>query len=451
MNRKQLVKAFRDEGYAEATPTLASLEAYAESNGLTFKDVDGPIDIKTAWNTRAEVTVEEAATPAPEKKSNSEAAKKAFGRVAQVTDGQPQTFAVGKSSVAKKAFNAKAARGQTIFPDADTAEFAGAALRYNIAKTLGADYNQKSVDVDIIKTAIGLDNVNAGALVPIEQVTSLIYETEPVGVARTLVNVQPMGSDQQAVPRKTGIGSMSWVNEAGAITETDQAFDTINLVAKKMGRIVKASSEIMEDSAIGFAEAAAASIRESYDLALDLALVLGDGTATYGGITGLANSGNISTQAGTGSGWTGLTKIDFRNLMAKPKNMQWNRARFVATREFYLQVMLPLDEASSQFRVLTNAALPGAGEPMFMGKPVTFIPSVTGMPFETGSSQKCCYFGDFIGGVTLGERRSLTIDFSKDAYWASDIVAWKATARATIAVHGSGRSGNSNIAALVTG
>lgn len=451
MNRSKLLKALRANGFSEETPTLENIKAFIEREGIELNDADGPVDIAKAWNAKAKVTVEDDETPAPERKSNSDTAKKAFGRVAKVVEGQPQTFSVGKSAVAKKAFNAKAARGMTIFPDADTAEFAGAALRYNIAKTLSADYNQKDADVSIIKTAIGLDNVNAGALVPLEQVTSLIYETEPVGVARTLVNVQPMGSDQQAVPRKTGIGSMSWVNEAGAITETDQAFDTINLVAKKMGRIVKASSEIMEDSAIGFAEVAAASIRESYDLALDLALVLGDGTSTYGGITGLANSGNVSTQAGTGSGWAGLTKIDFRNLMAKPKNMQWNRARYFATREFYLQVMLPLDEASSQFRVLTNAVMPGGGEPTFMGKPVTFIPSVTGMPFETGASQKCCYFGDFIGGVTLGERRSLTIDFSKDAYWASDIVAWKATARATISVHGSGRSGNSNIAALVTG
>jgi HK97 family phage major capsid protein len=448
MNRKELIKAFRDEGYAEANPSLDSLKAYAESNGITFKDADGVVDLTEAWDTKSEVTV---GNVQPARKDNTEAAKKAVGRVVRAVEGEPQSFVIGKSAMAKKAFNAKAARGLTIFPDADTAEFAGASLRYNIAKTLGTDYNQKGLDVDIIKTAITLDNSNAAALVPLEQVASLIYETEPVGVARTLVNVQPMGSDQQAVPRKTGIGSMSWVNEAGAITETDQSFDTINLVAKKMGRIVKASSEIMEDSAIGFAEVAAASIRESYDLALDLALVLGDGTSTYGGITGLANSANVSTQTGTGSGWTGLVAKDFRNLMAKVKNVQWNRSRFFCTREFYLQVMLPLDEATSQFRVLSNAVMPGGGEAMFMGKPVSFIPSITGMPIETGATQRACYFGDFIGGATLGERRNLTVDFSKEAYWSSDIVAWKATARATISIHGSGRSGNSNIAALVTG
>ncbi len=449
MNRKELIKAFRDEGYAEATPSLDSLKAYAETNGITFKDADGVVDLAEAWNTKSEVTVKETEQPI-ERKANSEAAKKAIGRVVAATENK--TFSIGRSQMVAKAYNAKAARGQTIFPDADTAEFAGACMRYGIAEHFGKSYDNKANDEAIIKTATTIDNVNAGNLVPVEYVASLIYNTEKVGMTRSTVNVQPMGRDNVTVPRKTGIGSMSWVNEAGEIPATsEQSFDTIALSPRKLGRIIKASREIVNDSAINFAETTASSIRESFDIAVDTAFVLGDGTSTYGNHLGLANitgSGNIVANTGAGNSWSALTVQNFLDTMASIKNANEERCHWLFTKEFYYSVCMKLDKAASQFRQLVGPP-PAGFNGWFLDKPVKFLPSITGMPMATGSAQRCAYYGDFVGAVTMGLRSDIGIEFSDQAYWANDLVAWKATARCHINIHGSGRS-TSNIAYLVT-
>jgi HK97 family phage major capsid protein len=207
----------------------------------------------------------------------------------------------------------------------------------------------------------------------------------------------------------------------------------------------------VDDSAINFAETTASSIRESFDIAVDTAFILGDGTSTYGNHLGLANitgTGNIVANTGAGNSWSALTVANFLDTMASIKNANEERCHWLFTKEFYYSVCMKLDKAASQFRQLVGPP-PAGFNGWFLDKPVKFIPSISGMPTATGSAQRCAYYGDFVGAVTMGLRSDIGIEFSDQAYWSSDLVAWKATARCHVNIHGSGRS-TSNIAYLVT-
>jgi HK97 family phage major capsid protein len=120
--------------------------------------------------------------------------------------------------------------------------------------------------------------------------------------------------------------------------------------------------------------------------------------------------------------------------MGSVQNVNPSRLRFVCSRQFYFQVMLRLDTATSQFRNLIGPATTG-GDAQWLGYPVHFCQV---MPVTTAAN-KCCYFGDFMGATMIGERRDLTIASSEHSAFLSDAMVYRATARAAINIHGDGK------------
>jgi HK97 family phage major capsid protein len=62
------------------------------------------------------------------------------------------------------------------------------------------------------------------------------------------------------------------------------------------------------------------------------------------------------------------------------------------------------------------------------------------LPTATAATGRMCYVGDFYNGSVIGDRRDLRIDFSDQRYFDSDQIAWRATSRFTVNVHGDGRA-----------
>jgi len=140
----------------------------------------------------------------------------------------------------------------------------------------------------------------------------------------TARKVMPMNSDTLTIPRRASGLTAYYVAEAGSITASDMGWDQVNLVAKKLAVLARYSSEVNEDSILDFANTLADEIAYAFANAEDQAGFNGDGTSTYGGITGVRDKlknldstiANISGLfVGAGNAYSELVLTDFEGVV----------------------------------------------------------------------------------------------------------------------------------------
>lgn len=449
MNRALLLKQLAGLGYKPENPSLEGVQKFLTDENITLQNEAGEaVDVAKAWSVEAAApspkparTVQVSTEDLDEVKKQAKAwreseAAKAAGRMAG-SEQEPQTFNIGNSQ--RKAYAARVAsqgigngRFQAKYADPDTAEICTAIVRMSMCG--GMDYKQRKNDADIVQKAqVEFSNTLGGYLVPTEFVSNLIYLTEPYGVARRIANVVRMTREIQGHPRKTSIPTMTWAGEAQTGSVVNNSYDLVELGAKKLQLIMQASSELLEDAAINVADDIATSVREAYDKAIDSAYLLGDGTSTYGGFMGLANALPSGAYFNASGAWSAFTTGDFNLALGRLENVDMNRVGILCSRQFYHQVCMRLEKATSQFKTLVEGP---KADGSFLGFPVYFSQT---LPTTSGSGTKSVYVGDFIGASMIGERRDLNIMASEHSAFTSDSIQWRATARASVAVHGDGK------------
>ena len=412
-----------------------------------FKDGDGNVaDLDAIYKNRNQksVVIQDEADAADAevvtKTAEAKAAKKAPpARLSDEDASQPAPIS-RKHAAARKAYQYRIQQGEAKFADADIAEQTAAFMRLAaFGKAYGGrhGYKQEANDLAIVgKTAVEFDNIAGGFLVPDEFVAQLIYLTEPTDIARKLANVVRMNRDVASYPRKTGFPAMTFVSENGVIPSSpDQTFDRVVLTAKKIGRILEASNELLDDSAINVADTIAESFREAYGNRIDQCYFNGDGTAPFGGIQGLTAALPAAAYINGAGNWAAFTSANFTTVLGSIQNINPNRIAMVCSREFYFQVMVRLERALNQFKPLLEGSMADA---QFLGVPVYWSQA---MATTTGANVRSCYIGDFMGGSMIGERRDLAILGSDQHAFDRDAYAWRATARFDVNIHGDGRGG----------
>ena len=436
----------KKEGYTGSDTDAASVKEHLASKSITLAGEDGnDLDLVALAAKHVEpapvAQVEDTKSIETLTKENEALREQARTVAAAAINAGAVPSAIIKekrmnSDISKKMYDAKVKSGKAAFIDADQAEIFGATAR--LALMGGKSYEAKAADLEIAKKGqVEFDNALGGFLVPEEFVAQLIYLTEPYGVARKVANVVPMARDIGRFPRKTSIASMSWAGEGQSTTVSNNGYDNVELAARKLQLLMQASNELLADSAINIADDLAQSIREAYDNAIDNAYFLGDGTSTYGGYVGLANALPSSAYQNATGAWSAFTVADFTLALGLLQNVNTARIGMICSRQFYFQVMLRLEKATSQFKELAGPALAGA-DASFLGYPVYFSQV---LPTATGSAgTKSVYIGDFVGGTMLGERRDLTIASSEHYAFNTDTWTWRATARASVAIHGDGKA-----------
>jgi len=426
------------------TATLDEVKKAAEAKNVVIKNKDGNVDLDAAYkaHTARNLVIED------ETEANDLAVKAASqtkakaDRVAEASatklndDGEAPKFN-GAMSI-RKAYNIRASQGLTKLADADSAEQFGAFFRLaTFGKAYGGrGYSQEANDQAIVKTQVAFDNTLGGYTVPTELVNQLLYLTETsVGTARKIANVVRMGGDTRSYPRKTAIPAFAPVAENGTVAEVDVNLDQVRLTAKKFGRIIAASNELLEDSAINIADMVATSFREMYDRIIDTCYFNGTGASNTAGILGLTSALPSAAYINGAGNWGAITTANFNTVLGSLENVDNSRIAMVCSRQFYHQVMLRLEKGLNQFKDLAGAGTGGA-DAMFLGYPVYFAQI---MPTATGSTVRSCYIGDFQAATMIGERRDLAILGSSEAGFTSDSYKWRATTRFDVAIHGDGR------------
>ena len=286
-------------------------------------------------------------------------------------------------------------------------------------------------------------NYLGGYLVPPEFSTDIIDLRETYGVARQVARVVPMSSDTLPIPRRTGGLTAYFVGEASTITDSNKTWDQVNLVAKKLGALTLWSSELNEDAMISIGDDLAGEIAYAFSQKEDECYFNGDGTSTYGGITGVRSKlrnvdstiANIKgLQVATGNAYSEIVLSDFHGVLGKLPLYARNGAVWVMSATFFDTVAHKLQTAAGGNTV---ADIANGGVARFLGYPVVLSQV---MPTTEANSQICALLGNFRLGSTFGDRRLLSLALSSEYKFAEDQLAIRGTERFDINVHDVGNT-----------
>ena len=276
--------------------------------------------------------------------------------------------------------------------------------------------------------------VKGGFLVPDEMQRSLVRLREERGVFPRYARNYPMASDNLFVPREINDVTAYWVGEGSEITASDDDLGAAELTAKKLACLTKVSSELDEDSVVSIGDMITRSMAYAMADKIDEAGFNGDGTSTYGGVTGLKNAlnANAIVDAETGNDApNNLDLVDFEKVAgALPQYSGMSPVWFVHSAVYYASMARLMNAAGGT----TGMEIANGTERRFLGFPVVFaqvLPSTTG----TSASTIQCYLGDLRLAATVGNRRNVQTQVSLDRYFENDLIGIKCTERIAINVH----------------
>lgn len=289
------------------------------------------------------------------------------------------------------------------------------------------------------------DTSGAHVFVPDEFGVDLIRLRETYGIARQVLRMRNMTSDTRTDPRRTGGLTAYFVGEGSAGTESTAAYDNVSLTAKKLMVITRMSSELNEDAVINFGDELAGEISYAFSNKEDECCFNGDGTSTYGGVTGIRTQLDTLTAGtapgltlGAGNAYDELTLANFESVVGSlPQYADVpGQVRWICHKTFYYGTMVRLALAAGG--TTTTEIVNGRLVPVFMGYPVLFSQV---FPSTAANSQIAVVFGNLAMGASFGDRRQETISFSDQAtvggesLWEQDQIAVKGTERFDINVH----------------
>jgi HK97 family phage major capsid protein len=275
-----------------------------------------------------------------------------------------------------------------------------------------------------------------GYTVPEIVSSSLIWLRNEYGIARKYSRIYPMTSDTLNVPNASTSTTTYYPGEATAITASDVTFSQVQLSAKKLAILTIVSKELNEDTVIDFGAMLAQDFAYGLALAEDAAAFQGDGTSTYGSITGImpkikglsATYANIASMvvgaSGSSSALSSLTLANWQSMVAKLQPYATNPRWFMHKSVFYngcADKLIAL--GGNAIMDIQNAY---GTEPTLFGIPISFVQN---MPSATGASVDLAVLGDLSKGVAFGDRRGVSVEVSDQVKFIEDALTFKATER----------------------
>jgi hypothetical protein len=281
------------------------------------------------------------------------------------------------------------------------------------------------------------ENVNSagGFLVPEELLANIIVLREQFGVFRQECQVIPMGSDTLNWPRRIGGLTAYFTGENTAVTESQAAWDNVNLTAKKLGALTRMSNEIAEDAVVSIADWLVGEIAYAFAAKEDDAGFNGDGSSNFGGIRGVTSiftdgqhtAGQYQTSSAT---LTSLVIADFTGTIGKLPQYALPGAKWYMSQQmFYSAAGTVLAKAGGN----TTMTLVDPLAPRLLGFPVKIVQK---LPITAPGSGKVQFlFGDLSKSSALGERRGVTIRRSDHRFFEADQIGLLGTERFDINNH----------------
>lgn len=308
-----------------------------------------------------------------------------------------------------------------------------------------------SLGWSINATMTGNNGSDGGYTVPDPLSAAFIEYRKSIGVAWALSDVRSMTSDTLTVPKLLAGPTVTYPGEATEISESEQSWGQIALVAGKRAILEKVSNELRNDSLVNLGDQITSRMAYQFALQTDNEWINGDGTSTYGRSEGVLNSigtAGINTAPSGHDTWGELDMADFTKTMGLLPDEYAMDPAWVCSRSFYYNTMLRV--AASAGGNTINNIMDGSGvaRPMFLGYPVYLTDK---MPTATAVSTISALFGTFSQACIMGSRTPLEIAISADRYFEQDVTAFRGISRYDINWHNVGNSSNAGaVVALKT-
>ena len=263
--------------------------------------------------------------------------------------------------------------------------------------------------------SIGTDT-SGGYLVPEEFANQLVEALTEQNVFRKIAQIVSTSHEKLKVPIATVSGVASWMEENEAIPESDSAFGQVILQAYKLGTLMRASTELIDDSAFNIQTFIAREFARRIGVKEEEAFCQGDG---IGKPTGVFTSSGA--QVGVTVADIDITFDDVIDLFHSIKPPYRHHAVFL-THDNTLKQLRKIKDNNGQY--LWQPAVKEGMPDTILGKPVYISPFVP----EIAAGNTPIAFGDF-SYYWIADRRDVRFKVLNELFAQNDQVGFYATHR----------------------
>lgn len=271
----------------------------------------------------------------------------------------------------------------------------------------------------VIKNAlqIGTDT-EGGYLVPDEFERTLVDTLEEENIFRRLANVITTASGDRKIPVVASKGTASWIDEEGAIPESDDSFGQVSIGAYKLGTMIKVSEELLNDSVFNLETYISKEFARRIGNKEEDSFFTGDGSGKPTGI--LAATGGAQLGVTTSSA-TAISIDEVLDLFYSLKAPYRNKAVFVMN-DATVKAIRKLKDGQGQY--LWQPSLQASTPDTILNRPLhtsTYVPAVA-------AAAKTIVFGDF-SYYWVADRQGRVFKRLNELYAATGQVGFVATQR----------------------
>lgn len=264
---------------------------------------------------------------------------------------------------------------------------------------------------------IGTDS-EGGYLVPDEFERTLVEALEEENIFRSLANVISTSSGDRKIPVVASKGTASWVDEEGAIPESDDSFGQVSIGAYKLATLMKVSEELLNDSVFDLEAYITREFARRVGNKEEEAFFTGDGVGKPTGILAAAGGAQVGV---TAAGTTAITLDEVLDLFYSLKAPYRNRAVFVLN-DATVKAIRKLKDSTGQY--LWQPSIQAGTPDSILNRPLytsAYMPALA-------ATAKTIVFGDF-SYYWVADRQGRVFKRLNELYATTGQVGFLATQR----------------------
>ncbi len=264
---------------------------------------------------------------------------------------------------------------------------------------------------------IGSDT-EGGYLVPDEFERTLIQALEEENVFRKLAKIITTSSGDKKIPVVVTKGTASWIDEEGAIPESDDSFGQVSIGAYKLATMIKVSDELLNDNVFNLESYIAKEFARRIGTKEEEAFFIGDGT---GKPTGIFNATGGAEVGVTAASATAITLDEVMDLFFTLKSPYRKNSTFVMN-DATVKAIRKLKDGNGNY--IWQPSITAGTPDTILTRPVvtsSFVPTIA-------SGAKSIAFGDF-GYYWVADRQGRAFKRLNELYAVTGQVGFVATQR----------------------